>query len=55
MRREDVDRASALASLISCIMEMGLDFPLVRTELNYYRLGLLVFYAIIVTNFKVIL
>ena len=29
-----MERASALASLISCIMEMGLEFPMVRSELN---------------------
>ena len=29
-----MERASALASLISWIMEMGLEFPMVRSELN---------------------
>ena len=34
MRRDGVERASALASLISWIIEMGLEFPMVRSELN---------------------
>ena len=29
-----MERASDLASLISWIMEMGLEFPMVRSELN---------------------
>lgn len=42
MRREGVERASALASLISWIMVMGLEFPMVRSELNFHQLQILV-------------
>ena len=35
MRQAGVERGSALESLISWMIEMGLDFPMVRSELNY--------------------